>query len=228
MNSIEELYPTTNKRKEYAIFTYSIKGQGLEISTSNDFTNYNISKRNDNLLVIKYNQFHAFSDKQLFRACDTNNFVMISHTCPAYSYRRNIMIIKKNNMRCYRLPQTSNELSFIELTNNMVYIRIEGILVFDDLIYRINNMYVQNYKLDDNSVISIIKSNDSTSTLIYYNLVTSESLKLCLGNIEFDNVSKKLTVNSNTVNIQDLIENKRKDNTIYQSYKEDGVVKLFK
>lgn len=132
-------------------------------------------------------------------------------------------------MRSHQFPQTDSNLNFIEITKNTVSV-YDGTLVFDDLIYRIDNMYVNNYKLDNDSVITICQLHDKTSMLIYYNLITSESLKLCIGNneIKFDAYSKQLTVNSSPVNIQHLIDNKRKENTIYQSYKEDGVEKCLK
>lgn len=229
MNSNEELYPTTIKDQNSAVFKYTIKGQGLEITTRDDFRTYRIHRRKDNLLVVNYNQRHFFTDTNLFRACDTNNFVMIGYVSLPTNYRRNVMIVEKNTLRSYQSPQTDSDLNFIEITKNTVLV-YDGILVFDDLIYRIDNMYVNNYKLDNDSVITICRLRDKTSMLIYYNLITSESLKLCIGNneINFDAYSKQLTVNSSPVNIQHLIDNKRKENTIYQSYKEDGVEKMFK
>lgn len=58
MNSTEELYPTTIKDQNSAVFKYTIKGQGLEITTRDDFRTYRIHRRKDNLLVVNYNQHH--------------------------------------------------------------------------------------------------------------------------------------------------------------------------
>lgn len=228
MNSIEQLYPVTSLTVNSAIFRFPIKGQGLEVTSNDHFRTFQITKRNDNLLVVNYNSHHNFLNANYkFRACDTNNFVMIGHTNPIYSYRRNLLLIHKNTATCHKLSDSDNNKDFVEITNNMIY-NYASILIFDDLIYSIDNLYLTTSGLWENGgSISILTDKYSKkSILIYHDFSTNEATKLCTGTIEFDTSTKKLTVNSHPADINELIEKKKKENSIYQSYKEDGILKL--